>query len=67
MLPRPGTAVPLETTATKFAREVGSLARRGSRAISVQATATPGEWASARSRRLPMLLVGVTESLSAVE
>ena len=43
ILPRPSTAVPLEMTATRLPRAVYSRARDGSRAISSQGAATPGE------------------------
>ena len=43
MAPRPRTAVPLVTTAIRFEREVYSTAHAGSRTISSQAAATPGE------------------------
>ena len=42
MAPRPSTAVPLVTTAIRFAREVMSNACAGSRTISSHAAATPG-------------------------
>ena len=60
MSPRPSTAVPLLTTATRLPRAVYSLASFGSRAISSQANATPGEYASARSRWVTIGLVAVT-------
>ena len=41
--PRPRTAVPLVTTATRLPRAVTSAAVSGSAAISSQAAATPGE------------------------
>jgi hypothetical protein len=40
--PRPNTAVPFVITATRFERAVKVEASTGSRAISSQATATPG-------------------------
>ena len=43
MAPRPSTAVPLVTTAIRLAREVRCTACAGSRTISSQAAATPGE------------------------
>ena len=43
ILPRPSTAVPLETTATRLARAVSSAACAGSATIASQAAATPGE------------------------
>ncbi len=63
MLPRPSTAVPLVTTATRLAREVSVCASRGSAAMASQAAATPGEYASARSRWLMRPLVGAIEIL----
>ena len=61
--PRPSTAVPLEITATRLPRAVYSLALLGSAAISSQANATPGEYASDRSRWVTIGLVGVTRIL----
>ncbi|MNQ77035.1 hypothetical protein D3C85_918900 [compost metagenome] len=66
MLPRPSTAVPLVMTATRLAREVRFIASAGSRTISMQASATPGEYASARSRCVAIGLVGFTEILPGV-
>ena len=43
ILPRPSTAVPFETTATRLARAVSSAACAGSATIASQAAATPGE------------------------
>jgi len=43
ILPRPSTAVPLVSTATRFWRMVSSSAWAGSSAIASQAAATPGE------------------------
>ena len=43
MSPRPSTAVPLESTATRFWRIVISSASAGSAAMARQAAATPGE------------------------
>ncbi len=43
MLPRPSTAVPLVTTATRLARAVRREAAAGSATIASQAAATPGE------------------------
>ncbi len=60
MLPSPSTAVPLVTTATRLPRLVYLNAFAGSATISSQAAATPGEYASARSRWLVSCLVGVT-------
>ena len=60
MSPRPSTAVPLEITATRFPRAVSSLAALGSATIASHANATPGEYASARSRWVTIGLVAVT-------
>src|SRR6185436_10240090 len=60
MLPRPSTAVPLVTTATKLPRAVYSQARSGVAAISRHGSATPGEYASDRSRWVTSGLVGTT-------
>ncbi|MNI23451.1 hypothetical protein D3C73_770390 [compost metagenome] len=60
MLPRPSTAVPLEITATRLPRAVSSLACCGSALIASQAYATPGEYASDRSRWVSMGLVAET-------
>ncbi len=43
MLPRPSTAVPLVITATRLLRAVSVATSPGSRTISSQAAATPGE------------------------
>ncbi|MGY3649020.1 hypothetical protein ACVWW2_004311 [Bradyrhizobium sp. LM4.3] len=43
ILPRPSTAVPFETTATRLERIVSVAASAGFLAISMQAAATPGE------------------------
>ncbi len=43
MAPRPSTAVPFVMTPTRLARIVSSAAVAGSRTISWQAAATPGE------------------------
>ena len=61
--PRPSTAVPLVTTPIRLPRDVRFDTSAGSRTISSQAAATPGEYASARSRWLVSCLVGVTEIL----
>ena len=58
MAPRPSTAVPLVTTPIRLPRAVSDETSRGSRTISSQAAATPGEYASARSRWLVSCLVG---------
>ncbi|CAB3696087.1 hypothetical protein LMG3431_05144 [Achromobacter pestifer] len=63
MLPRPSTAVPLVITPTRLPRAVYRNTLAGSATISSQAAATPGEYASARSRWLVSCLVGVTEIL----
>ena len=60
MLPRPSTAVPLVTTATRLPRAVYSQASSGDDAISRQGSATPGEYASDRSRWVTSGLVGTT-------
>src|SRR5262245_38415877 len=62
MLPRPSTAVPLVTTATRLPRAVYSQARSGVDAISRHGSATPGEYASDRSRCVTRGLVGTTSS-----
>ena len=51
--PRPSTAVPFDSTATRFWREVRLAAAFASAAIASQGAATPGEYASARSCWLP--------------
>ena len=61
MLPRPNTAVPFVTTATRLARAVSVSTSRGSATMASQAAATPGEYASARSRCVAIALVGMTE------
>ena len=66
MLPSPSTAVPFVTTPTRLPRAVSVCASRGSRTISLQASATPGEYASDRSRCVTMALVGTTEILPCV-
>ena len=43
MLPRPSTAVPLLTTATRLLRAVRLAAAAGSASMARQASATPGE------------------------
>jgi len=50
MSPSPSTAEPFETTATRFPFAVYSKTRSGSAAISRHGAATPGEYASERSR-----------------
>src|SRR5688572_103653 len=50
MLPRPSTAVPLVTTATRLPRAVYSHASSEFDAISWHGSATPGEYASDKSR-----------------
>jgi len=59
--PSPSTAVPLVSTPIRFPRAVSLRASAGSRTISSQAAATPGVYASARSRWFSKPLVGVTE------
>ena len=61
--PSPSTAVPLVTTPIRLPRAVRFRASAGSRTISSQAAATPGEYASARSRWLVSCLVGWTDIL----
>ena len=65
MAPSPSTAVPLVMTATRFARAVSVDASAGSATISSHAAATPGEYASARSRWLVSCFVGMSEILPA--
>jgi hypothetical protein len=60
MLPSPSTAVPLVTTATRLPRAVYSQASSGDEAISRHGSATPGEYASDRSRWVTSGLVGTT-------
>ena len=60
MFPKPSTAVPLLTTATRLPRAVYLAAAEGSRSISRHGAATPGEYASAKSRWLTSCLLGVT-------
>ncbi len=60
MLPSPSTAVPLVITATRLARAVYSAADPGSSTIASQAAATPGEYASDKSRWVSREVVGVT-------
>jgi len=50
MSPRPRTADPFETTATRFPFAVYSNTDSGSAAMSRHGAATPGEYASERSR-----------------
>ena len=52
MLPRPRTAEPFVTTATRLPREVRFLAASGLAAIAVQATATA---ADRRKRQIPLI------------
>ncbi len=65
MLPRPSTAVPLVMTATRLPRAVSSLAWVASSTMASQAKATPGEYASDRSRWVSIGLVAVTLILPA--
>ncbi len=58
MLPRPRTAVPFVITATRLPRAVTVETSPGSATIASQAAATPGEYASARSRCVTSGLVG---------
>ncbi len=50
MAPSPRTAVPLLMTAIRLPRAVTVAASSGSSTMTRQAAATPGEYASARSR-----------------
>src|SRR5690606_14311686 len=64
ILPRPSTAVPLVITPTRFDREVYMDAACSPSAwMDMQATATPGEYASERSSWLASGFVGMTEIL----
>ena len=58
--PSPSTAVPLETTATRLPRAVYLNTSSGLAAISRHGSATPGEYASDRSRWVLAGLVGTT-------
>src|SRR6516162_3366346 len=60
MLPRPSTAVPLVTTATRLPRAVYSQPSSALAAISRHGSATPGEYASDRSRCVTRDFVGTT-------
>ena len=66
MLPRPSTAVPFVTTPTRLLRAVKRAAFSGFSTISSHANATPGEYASARSRWLIICLVGAIAILPGV-
>src|SRR5574340_945115 len=66
MAPSPSTAVPLVTTPTRLLRDVSVAACPGSATMASHAAATPGEYASARSRWLVSPLVGTTEILPGV-
>ena len=59
MSPRPSTAVPLVITATRLERTVYSAAAAASSTIASHAAATPGEYASDRSRWVSRAVVGV--------
>ncbi len=63
MLPRPSTAVPLETTATRLPRAVYLKTSSGVSAICRQGSATPGEYASDKSCAVTTDLVGTTAIL----
>ena len=63
--PRPRTAVPFVITATILPRAVSSAALLGSSAISVHAYATPGLYASAKSRCVAIGLVGAISNFPA--
>src|SRR5262245_16707076 len=60
MLPSSSTAVPVVTTATRFAREVYLNASSGRFWISRHGSATPGVYAIERSRAVSTLLVATT-------
>jgi hypothetical protein len=62
MLPSPSTAVPLVMTATRLPRAVYSHTSSGFSAMARQGSATPGEYASDRSRCVTRGLVGTTSS-----
>ena len=66
MLPRPSTAVPLVMTATRLPRLVYLKAALGSLTISSHGAATPGVYASARSRWLTSCLVAAMATLPGV-
>ena len=66
ILPRPSTAVPLVITATRLPREVTAATSVGFSTINSQAWATPGEYASDKSRLLASGLVGRISSLPGV-
>jgi hypothetical protein len=63
--PRPSTAVPLVTTPIRLPRAVRLRASAGSLTIASHTAATPGVYASDRSRWLVSFLVGATEILPA--
>ncbi|SAL60011.1 hypothetical protein AWB73_06675 [Caballeronia turbans] len=50
ILPSPSTAVPFDTTPTRLLRAVKRAAFSGFSTIASHANATPGEYASERSR-----------------
>ncbi len=58
--PRPSTAVPLVITPTRLPRAVSVETSSGSATMASQAAATPGEYASDRSRCVTSALVGAT-------
>jgi hypothetical protein len=62
MSPRPSTAVPLLITATRLRRAVYLPTKLWSRAISRHGSATPGEYASDKSRCVCTALLGTTSS-----
>ncbi|SAL74895.1 hypothetical protein AWB69_09256 [Caballeronia udeis] len=66
ILPSPSTAVPFVTTPTRLLRAVKRAAFSGLATISSHAKATPGEYASARSRWLIICLVGAIAILPGV-
>ena len=63
IFPNPRTAEPLVITATKLAREVYLLTSSGLLSIAIEASATPGEYARAKSRPLSIGFVALISSL----
>ena len=63
ILPRPKTAVPFVITPTKFPFAVYLKTSSGLFTISLQGSATPGEYARERSRWVFASLVGITSIL----
>ena len=60
ILPKPKTAVPLVITPTKFPLAVYLKISSGLFTISLQGSATPGEYANDKSRWVFASLVGIT-------